>query len=208
MNKKYIYILIILIATITISSTSVSAFTIQKIDKNTVTYIDGKSVITTSIVSTDLVSDFKMKKDLNRVDKIVVKVNGKKVNVIKKGKGWHENNYYPLGIINRETKVKGNIKGKKVSILVYNSKNKLIKKQTNVVKSIRTTDFTKAQINKVGIYYLNKWFDYGNSSVIKVGNIRYLSYGNIWAVDYINIKTGKIVGGTYINGETGDLANM
>jgi len=206
-TKKKMFYLIVFCVLIFALISSVDAFSIQKLDKNTVFYIDGKSEISVSIVTTDFVTEYKMKKDLNRINKIVVKVNRKTVNVIKKGKGWQKNEYYPLGIIDRETKVKGSIKGKKVSILAYNKKNELIKKQTNVVKSIRTTDFTKAQIKKICINYLKKWpEDFGNSSVTKVGKIKYLPLGNVWDVDFVNIKTGKVVGGTYINGETGDIA--
>ena len=135
----------------------------------------------------------------------------KTVNVIKKGKGWQKNKYYPLGIIDRKTRVKGNIKGKIVSILAYNKNSKLIKKQTNILKSIRTTDFTKAQIKKIGTNLLNNWaYDlYGNSSVIKLNNVEYQSYGGIWVVNYtLFTKNGKKVGKTYIDGETGDLANV
>ena len=207
LRKNYLFNLFVFCVLIFGLISSVDAFSIQNLDKNTIYYIHGKSEISVSIVSTDFVSDYKMKKDLNSINKIVVKVNGKKVNVIKKGKGWKKNSYYPLGIIDRETKVKGNIKGKKVSILTYDKKGKLIKKQTNVVKSIRTTDFTKTQIKKIGFYYLKKWSDdYGNTSVTTVGNIKHHSLGNVWEVDFINIKTGKRVGGTYINGETGDIA--
>ena len=76
-KKKHLFYLIVFCVLILGLISSVDAFNIQKLDKNTVTYIHEKSVISVSIVSTDLVSDFKMKKDLNRIDKIVVKVNGK-----------------------------------------------------------------------------------------------------------------------------------
>ena len=209
MNNKGIILIFLLLGLIVVFSSPVNAFSISKLDKNTVQYINNESVISTSIVSTDLVSDHKMKKDLNRIDKIVVKVNGKTVNIIKKEKGWDKNLYYPLGIIDRETKVKGNIKGKKVSILVYNNKNKLIKKQTNIVKSIRTTDFTETQVKKIGNKLLNDWAAdvYGNSSVIKVNNAKYQSYGGIWVVNYsLYTEKGKKNGKTYIDGGTGKLA--
>lgn len=133
MNMKYIVFFIILLVVFLIP---VNAFDIQDLDKNTVTYINGKSVITTSIVSTNVISDSRMKKDLENIDKIVIKVNNKTVNTIKKGKNWNKNKHYPTSIINRKTIVKGNLKGKTVSILTYNSKNKLIKSKINKIKTI------------------------------------------------------------------------
>ena len=189
--------------------TSADAFTIQKLDKKTVRYFLNESEITVSIVSDDLTSEFKMQDDLNRIEKIVVKLNGKTVNTINKGTGWHEHKFYPLGIINRDLRIQGNIKGKKVSILTYDQKNHLIKKQTNIVKSVRTSDFTKAQMKKkANILLKERSENWGNSSVTKIGSIKYDVYTNVWRVDYVNIKTGKLVVRVYLSGETGTIANM
>jgi len=135
MNKKYVF-LFLLLGLIVVFLSPVNAFSVQELDKNTVTYINGKSVITVSIVSSNFVSDNKMKKDLNSINKIVVKVNNKTVNTIKKGSSWSKNKFYPTAIINRKTTVKGNIKNKTVSILVYNKKNKLIKSKITKLGSI------------------------------------------------------------------------
>ena len=207
-GKKLLYIAVFCVLIFGLM-TSVDAFTIQKMDKKTVRYVVNQSMITVSIVSDDLTSEFKMQDDLNRINKIVVKVNGKTVNTIKKGKGWDEHKFYPLGIINRDICIHGNIKGKKVSILTYDNKNKLIKKQSNVVKSVRTSDFTKAQIEKRAKKLINELsYFLGNSSVTKVGNIKYDVYRNVWIVYYVNIKTGKRAGIGHISGETGEIANM
>ncbi len=199
MNKKYIYILIILLATIAIFSTSVTAFTIQKADKNTVTYLNNKSIITTSIVSTNFISDSKMKKDLDSIDKILIKVNNKTVNTIKKDKSWNKNKYYPTAIINRKTIVNGNIKGKTVSILTYDSKNKVIKSKINKIKSVylynsklikskypkgakltynraktillNDTKFNKNQVKYRGYYYANGWLFWSFSILDKYQTI-------------------------------------
>ena len=209
LEKKNLFYLMVFSVLIFGIMSSVDAFSIHKADKNTVRYIYNESTITVSIISTDLTSELTMNKDLNSINKIVVKVNGKTVNVIKKGKGWYQKQFYPLGIIDRETKIQGNIKGKKVSILTYDNKNKLIKKQSNVVKSVRTSDFTKAQINIEAINILKGMSKYwGNTSVTKVGSLKYDVYTNLWHVEYVNIKTGKFVGRTWISGETGEIANM
>lgn len=122
---------------------SVYAFSIEKSDKNTVEYINGKSIISTVIISDDWVSDSKMKSDLNRIDKVIVKIDNKEVNVIKKGKGWIRYKSYPTAIINRGTIVNGKIKGKNVTILTYTKSNKLIKKSTNIVTSFYTKNSKK-----------------------------------------------------------------
>jgi hypothetical protein len=136
LRKTYLFYLVVFCVLILGLASSVDAFTIQDLDKNTVTYMYDKSTISVSIVSSNFVSDNKMKKDLNSINKIVVKVNNKTVNIIKKGGSWSKNKHYPTAIIDRKTIVKGNIKGKTVSILVYGKKNKLIDSKTNKVESV------------------------------------------------------------------------
>ncbi|MCL2157108.1 MAG: hypothetical protein FWH54_03700 [Methanobrevibacter sp.] len=170
---------------------SVDAFNIQELDKHTVTYINGKSVITVSIVSSNFVSDNKMKKDLNSINKIVVKVNGKKVNVIKKGKGWQKNKYYPTAIIDRKTIVNGKIKGKNVTILTYTKSNKLIKKSSNIIASTYATTSKKLNKSKYPPYAkltYNQAFKRVNKNLPKNNYVVYKGYyymgGDLlWAFD-------------------------
>lgn len=135
MNIKSLMLVLLCIFTIFTMLSSVNAFSIEKSDKDTIEYINGKSIISTVIISDDRISDSKMKNDLNRIDKIVVKVDNKEINVIKKGKGWNKYKSYPTSIIDRKTIVKGKIKGKNVTIITYTKSNKIIKKSTNKVSS-------------------------------------------------------------------------
>ncbi len=201
MNKKYIYILIILLATITISSTSVSAFTIQKADKNTVYYSNGKSVITTTIMSNNYLSDYKMSNDLDKINKIIVKVDGKTVNTINKGKHWNRYKYYPLAIIDKKTVINDNVKGKKIAIYTFNDKNKLIKSKINIVNSITTYKIliSKSQSVKLGMKALK---DQGTSKNYMVtGKAKY--YDGVWFVEVVDKQNKSLLSQVLINSTTG-----
>jgi len=128
--KKYLLKLCIILVLIGISST-VNAVKIEKLDDTSVVIHNNKSIVTTHITTDDSLSKTKMKKELNKINKIVVKINGKTVNTIKKGKGWKKYPSFSVGsfpkIIDRTTVVKKNIKEKKLGIYLYNSKNFLIK---------------------------------------------------------------------------------
>ncbi|MCL2157106.1 MAG: hypothetical protein FWH54_03690, partial [Methanobrevibacter sp.] len=106
--KKCIFILVIFTIFMGIIAPT-HGFAIQKLDKNTATYYKGESKIVISIVSSNIASESKMKKDLDSISKIVVKVDGKTVNTINKGKNWSRYKYYPMSILNRKTIVKGNV---------------------------------------------------------------------------------------------------
>jgi len=196
MNKKYIF-LFLLLGLLVVFLNPINAFNIQELDKHTVTYINGKSVITVSIVSSNFVSDNKMKKDLNSINKIVVKVNNKTVNTIKKGVSWNKNKYYPTAIINRKTIVKGNIKNKKISILTYDSKNKLIKSRTNNITSIYLKPkLTKNQATKLANKVAEKAFNHTKYDV-KVVFTKTINYGNkvYWGFKVYEKKTNKWLDG-------------
>jgi len=136
MNKKICLLFIVAILLLFGSLISVSAFSIQSLEEGSVEYNNGKSIITVSIVADNVVTNAKMKNDLNNIEKIVVKVDGKTVNIIKKGKTWNKYRYYPMAIIDRSTIVKGKIKGKDIKILTYDSKNQIIKTKKSTVKSV------------------------------------------------------------------------
>ncbi len=131
--KKIVIILSILIIGIGVL-TPVSAFSINKLDSFTVSYKNGETTITTDITS-QANSYYKRSKDLNQISKVVITVNGKKIRTIGKGIGWHRYEYYPNGIVDSNTKFKGTPIGKKVTITAYNSKNKIIKQRTDVIKT-------------------------------------------------------------------------
>lgn len=137
--KKYLLILCIVLVFICVSNT-VNALKIEKLDDTSVIIHKNKSIITIHITPYDTPSKTKMKKELNKINKIVVKINGKTVNTIKKGKGWKKYASFNSGsypeIIDRTTIVKKNLKGKTLGVYVYNSKNKIIKWKISNIKPI------------------------------------------------------------------------
>jgi disulfide oxidoreductase YuzD len=198
LRKGYLFYLVIFCVLILGLLSSVNAFTIQDLDKNTVTYINGKSVISTSIVSDNAYSEFNMKKELNNISKIVVKVNGKIVNTIKKDKGWNRYKYYPKVIIDSKTVVNGNIKGKKVSILIYDKNNKLIKSKSNMVKSANylTTAIKKSKNPKFARLTYNQAYKSVKKDLLPNLSLKYVGYfyykGELqWNFIAISTKTGE-----------------
>jgi hypothetical protein len=146
MNKQTYLLFIVAILIFFVCLCSVSAFSIQKMDEKSVEYNNNKSIITISIVADNVVANYKMKNDLNNIEKIIVKVNGKIVNTIKKGKGWSKYKYYPMAILDRSTIIKGKVKGKNITILTYDKKNQIIKSKKSTVKSVYA-ETTKNIIN-------------------------------------------------------------
>jgi hypothetical protein len=175
---------------------SVDAFVIQKTDSRNVYYSGGDSIITVNIVSNNVASVNKMVDDLNKINKVVVKVDGKVVSTVYKGKTWSRYKYYPSSILFRK-EIKGNIKGKKVSILTYDNKNKLIKSRTNKVKSVSTMLTSQKEAKKSAQKYIN-------TSIYKIGGATLNKYG-VWFVDYLDKKTNKKVGEILIDDRTGDM---
>jgi len=151
--KKFLLVLCIILVFIGISTT-VNAIKIEKLDDTSVVIHKNKSIVTTHITAEDSQSDSKMKKDLNKINKIVVKIDGKTVNTIKKGKGWKKYESFNRGspeIIDRTTIMKKNLKGKKLGIYLYNSKNNLIKSKISTIKpkNIAKVKVTKKQAMEI-----------------------------------------------------------
>ena len=191
--------------------TPISAFTIQKSDKNTVTYGDGKSTIIVSIVSDKVISDSKMKKDLNQIDKIIVKVNGKKVNTIKKGKGWAKYKYYPFSILDKSTKVKGNVEGKNISIYAYDNKKRLIKSTNSKIKTISYIPrLTKSQAIKYANLEAKRAYNNSKYDVYVSYNKMFSFKGKIyWNFRVYDKKTGLIYGGGFdLDDKTGKATRV
>ena len=196
--KKHVLLVSLILLVVLCPLSSLYAFSIQNLDKNTVTYINGKSVISTSIISDNSYFEPNMKKELDNISKIVVKVYGKTVNTINKDKGWNRYKYYPKAIIDSKTVVNGNVKGKKVSILTYDKNNKLIKSKTNTVKTVNylTTDLIKSKnpkfarlTHKQAYQSVAKDNDY-NYTLKYVGHFYYK--GTLqWNFIAIDTKTGE-----------------
>ena len=194
--KKILIILLIVGALLTIITPS-TAFSIHKSDNNTVFYCNGESVINVAIYS-KFGSDFEMKNDLDKINKIVVKINKKTVKNIQRNKGW--NKYYPTGIIERRILVKGNIKNKNIIIQTYDKNNKLIKERVDKIQYLKKkqTILTKKEAIQIAKQLLK--------SNQKVGNAIYIPKFKSWDVDFVNIKTGKINGGTYVDDRRATIA--
>jgi len=147
--KKYLLILCLILIFIGVSNTA-NAINIEKLDDTSVVIYKNKAIVTTHITPEDFPTKTKMKKALNKINKIVVKINGKTVNTIKKGKGWEKYESFNIGvpeIIDRTTIIKKNLNGKKLGIYVYTNKNKLIKSKISTIKSnyISKVNVTKKQ---------------------------------------------------------------
>jgi len=153
--KKYLLILCIILVFIGISNT-VNAMKIEELYENSVVIYKNKSIVTTYISTPYNPSETKMKKELNKINKIEVKINGKTVNTIKKGNGWKRyqsfnDNFALPTIIDRTTFVRKNLKDKKLGIYLYNNKNKLIKSKISTIKSnhISKVKITEKQAIKI-----------------------------------------------------------
>ena len=190
--------------------TPVSSFTIHKTDNDTVYYSNGKSVISTAIYS-KIGTDYEMKKDLDRIDKVVIKINNKTIKTINKGKGWSKYKYYPFGILERKILVNGNIKDKYVTIQAY-SEDKLIKSRTDKIQYIRKSPtilskeeaVTSARLILKDIYMYFK----GKPKLknLKVGTVDYLPKDGVWYASFVDAKSGKKIGYTYIDDKTRQTA--
>jgi hypothetical protein len=207
--SKYFLLLFILISFFGLLN-SVDAFSIQKLDKNNVVYNtnDKWSYISVSIVSTNTGSDYKMKQDLNRVDKIVVKVNGKTIRSIEKeeeGSDWKK--YYPVAIIKRNVVYTGNIKGKKVGIYAYDKNNKLIKSKIAKVTSVHSTKQITSE-KEAKAYVKGELKKRKESQYLKVGKAYFgvnAYKQGYWLIDYIDTRTNKIAGQIPVSDRTGGL---
>lgn len=205
--KDYLLLLIIL-TFFTIILSPANAFTIQNLDKNTVTYYNGNSYITTYIVANHVGSDYKMKQDLNQINKIVVKVNGKKVDTIKKGKNWNTSDYYPVAIIDRNIKIKGSIKGNYIGIYTYNKNNRLIKSKTQTINSIKITNFitSKSEAIAIGNTFL-KTIDEPSIKIVSAKLVN-KKEGKLWFLNTIDKKTNKKDAIIVVDDETGKIATI
>ena len=205
MNK--IFLLLFTLFVVLSLLNSANAFNIQKLDKSNVVYNtnDKCSYISVSIVSTNIGSDYKMKQDLDRVNKIVVKVEGKTIRSTKKNSGWKK--HYPVAIIERSIFFNKNIKGKKVGIYVYDKNNKLIKSKVDKVKSVWSTrQITSAKEAKA---YGRETLKNINNPYYKIGKAKFFvnKYKQgVWLVDYIDTRTNKIVSQIIVDDITGELA--
>ena len=209
--KKYLLILCIVLVFIGVLGT-VNALKIEKLDDTSVVIHKNKSIITTHITPTDSPSKTKMKKELNKINKIVVKINGKTVNTIKKGKGWKKyvsfSDNFPTTptIIDRTTIVKKNPKWKTLGIYVYNSKNKLIKSKISTIKPthVSKVKITKKKAIKITKDIKDKYPIKITSAALKKGNY-YLPY--YWKVAYTEPGGAKWREYIYIDAINGDTFN-
>ena len=151
-----------------------------------------------------------MKKELNKINTIVVKINGKTVNTIKKGNGWKKyesfnNDFdYPM-IIDRTTILKKNLKDKKLGIYLYNNKNKLLKSKISTIKAkhISKVKITKKQAIKI-TYDMEKEDGFPfkiSKAVFKKGNFKIPYYWKVTVTEPGTIDWKKEV---YINAVTGN----
>ncbi|MCL2157107.1 MAG: hypothetical protein FWH54_03695 [Methanobrevibacter sp.] len=208
MKFKHYFGLLIVLTFLIVLLSPVNAFSIQNLDKSTVTYSNGNSYITTYIVASDVGSDYKMKQDLNRISKIVLKVNGKKVDTIKKGKTWNKTEYFPVAIIDRNIKIKGNIKGKKLGIYAYNKNNKLLKFKIQTINSIKNTKFITSKAEAIAIG--NSFLKTINEPSIKIVSAKLVNKkeGKLWFLNTINSKTNKKDDTIVVDDETGKIATV
>ena len=157
-----------------------------------------------SIVSTNIGSDYKMKQDLNRVNKIVVKVDGKTIRSIKRDSDWKK--HYPVAIIERGIFFNKNIKGKKVGVYVYDKNNKVIKSRVDNVKSVWSTRQMTSE-NEARAYGKETLKEINNPHY-KLGNAKFFVNDykqGYWLIDYIDTRTNKIVGQIPVEDITGGV---
>jgi hypothetical protein len=185
-----------------------SAFTIQKLDKDTVSYDKQSSYVTAAIVS-NFASEAKMKRDLNRVEKVVIKVNGKKVDTLRKGKSWTSTGqpYYPMALFD-VAKINGNIKHKKVGIYAYDKHNHLIKARVQTVNSVKTVTsavakpYIMSRAEAISTY--KNYLTHHNDSVTKVVDARHTKISDIWVLHTFDTKTNK-THSVYVDDRTGRM---
>jgi len=71
------------------------------------------------------------------------------------------------------------------------------------------TKHSTQQIEKISTKILDKYPEaFGSSKIVKVSTVRYDSESGLWLVSFVNRKTGKNVGRTYIVDETGKMPIM
>jgi len=71
------------------------------------------------------------------------------------------------------------------------------------------TKHSPQQIEKISTKILDKYPEaFGNSSIVKVSSVKYDFETGLWIVNYVNRKTGKYVGKTYIIDDTGKMPIM
>ena len=208
--KKYLLVLCIVLVFIGVSDTA-NALKIEKLDDTSVVIHKNKSIITTHITPADSPSKTKMKKELNKINKIVVKINGKTVNTIKKGKGWKKyatfnDEFYPE-IIDRTTIVKKDLKWKTLGIYLYTSKNKLIKWKISIIKPLH---ISKVKITKKQAIKITKDIEEADKYPIEITNAT-LKKGNYynpyyWRVTF-NVPGNYQKHPVYIDAISGDTFN-
>ena len=196
--KKHVLLVSLILLVVLCSLSFLYAFSIQSLEKNSVEYNNGKSIITTSIVADDVVTDSKMKNDLNHIEKIVIKIDGKTVNTIKKDNiGKYK--YYPMAILDRSTVVKGKIKGKTIMIITYDKKDKIIKTKKSTIKSVyaKTTEtLTKSKYPKNARLTYKQAFKIATEpNYPEVEKVTYRGYHHLYGDLFWNFKT------TYNNSE-------
>lgn len=134
--KKIIILMVLFIAIIGFTMSSATAFSIQKLDKNTVEQSKNKARLTI-VIPSKAGSDSTRAKDLNQIKKIVIKINGKTIKTIKRPSlTWKKGNgYYPDAII-KSFKINTSVKGKKYSITTYNKNGKKLKTKSGKITSV------------------------------------------------------------------------
>jgi len=173
--RKYLFLLCVFLVVIGVSST-VSALKIEELGEElgytSVVIHEGKSILTTHITPDYYrQSASKQRKELNKINKIVVKINGRTVNTIKKGKGWKKYEpfnceFYPE-IIDRTTILKKDLKGKTLGVYLYNNKNKLIKWK---ISTIKPKHISKVKITKKQAIETTKWVEDADIYPVKITN--------------------------------------
>jgi hypothetical protein len=204
---KYLLLLLVLFAALSLIN-SVNAINIQKLDKNNVVYNtnDKWSYISISIVSSKIGSDYKMKQDLDQVNKIVIKVNGKTIDSTKRNSEWKK--HYPVAIIERNIIYTGNIKGKKVGIYVYDKNNKLIKSKVAKVSSVMNTKQMTSK--KEAMAFGKATLKLLDNPYYKLGAAKFFvnKYKQgYWLIDYVDTRSNKIVGQIPVDDVTGGVFN-
>ena len=208
MNIKKCMLLLCILGVLTIL-TPIDAFTIHKTDNDMVYYSNGKSVLTIAIYS-KIGTDYEMKKDLDQIDKITIKINNKTIKTINKNKGWNRYKYYPFGILERKVIVNSNISGKYMTIQTY-SNDKLIKSRTDKIQSLqkKPSISSKEEATASARSILKNSYDLfkGKPELknLKVTNVTYIVKDKVWYASFVNTKTGKRVGYTYIDDKTGKI---
>jgi hypothetical protein len=134
-TKKILILIILFVAIAGFTLNSASAVKLDKLNKDTVAEYKGKSLVIIGFYGQGS-SNKKMAADVNKVKKIVVKIQGKKNIIVKRpGKTWSKYGYYPQYPA-KQFIIKGSLKGKKYSVTAYNNKGKKIKKLSGKISSV------------------------------------------------------------------------